>query len=70
MVGNAAALINGFNPYDGDVDKMKDSIISFMSELGMNGIYEFDMKLTRLLMYVLEDIEETLKIAKAKWIDD
>lgn len=24
-------------------------------------IYEFDMKLTRLLMYVLEDIEETLK---------
>lgn len=44
MVGNAAALINGFNPYDGNVEEMKKNILSFMSELKMNGIYEFDMK--------------------------
>ena len=44
MVGNAAALINGFNPFDGDVAQMKSDIISFMSDLKMSGIYEFDMK--------------------------
>ena len=44
MVGNAATLINGENTFDGNVDEMKKSILSFMEKLGMNGFYEFDMK--------------------------
>ena len=44
MVGNAATLINGFNTFNGDTTKMKESIKSFMEKLGMNGFFEFDMK--------------------------
>lgn len=44
MVGNAAALINGLNTYDGDVEQQKQNIITFMEKLGMNGFFEFDMK--------------------------
>ena len=44
MVGNAACLINGLNLYNGPVKEMRESIIKFMEELGMNGFYEFDMK--------------------------
>ena len=44
MVGNAAALINGYNSFDGDVTKAKKNIISFMEKLGMNGFFEIDMK--------------------------
>ena len=44
MVGNAAALINGFNTFDGDVEKAKQNILSFMQKLGMNGFFEVDMK--------------------------
>ena len=44
MVGNAAKLINGFNTFNGDTTKMKESIKSFMEKLGMNGFFEVDMK--------------------------
>ena len=44
MVGNAAALINGFNTFGIDPEPMKEKIITFMETLGMNGFYEFDMK--------------------------
>ena len=44
MVGNAATLINGFNTFLGDTNKMKESIKSFMEKLGMNGFFEVDMK--------------------------
>lgn len=44
MVGNAAALINGFNTFDGDSETMKEQIIKFSETLGMNGFFEFDMK--------------------------
>lgn len=44
MVGNAAALINGFNTFDGNTDAMKEKIIQFSETLGMNGFFEFDMK--------------------------
>jgi len=44
MVGNAATLINGFNTFQGDVSKMKKTIIQFMETLKMNGFFEFDMK--------------------------
>ena len=44
MVGNAATLINGFNTFNGDTTKMKESIKSFMEKLGMNGFFEVDMK--------------------------
>lgn len=44
MVGNAAALINGFNTFGGDTESMKKNIISFMENLKMNGFFEFDMK--------------------------
>ena len=44
MVGNAATLINGFNTFLGDTTKMKESIKSFMENLGMNGFFEVDMK--------------------------
>lgn len=44
MVGNAATLINGYNTFDGDVDLMKQNIIAFMEQIGMNGFFEFDMK--------------------------
>ena len=44
MVGNAAVLINNYNLYDGDIDKMKKTIHKFMTDLKMNGFYEFDMK--------------------------
>ena len=44
MVGNAAALINGLNTFDGDCEKTKKNIIEFMEKLGMNGFFEIDMK--------------------------
>lgn len=44
MVGNAAALINGLNLYDGNVLKIKEDMIKFMEKLGMNGFFEFDLK--------------------------
>lgn len=44
MIGNAAALINGLNTFDGDVEKAKKNIIEFMEQLGMNGFFEIDMK--------------------------
>ena len=44
MVGNAACLINGLNTFEGNVEEMKNNIISFMERLGMNGFFEFDMK--------------------------
>jgi len=44
MVGNAAALINGFNAFDGNVEQMKKDIITFMETLQMNGFFEFDLK--------------------------
>lgn len=44
MVGNAAALINGLNTFDGDVLEAKKAIITFMEKLGMNGFFEVDMK--------------------------
>lgn len=44
MVGNAAALINGLNTFDGDIEKAKKNIIEFMENLGMNGFFEIDMK--------------------------
>lgn len=44
MVGNAAALINGFNSFDGDTNAMKENIIQFSETLGMNGFFEFDLK--------------------------
>ncbi len=45
MVGNAAALINGLNTFDGNVEEMKENIKKFMEEkIKMNGFYEFDMK--------------------------
>ncbi len=44
MVGNAAALINGLNTFDGNFEEMKSNIITFMEQLGMNGFFEFDMK--------------------------
>ena len=47
MIGNAATLINGFNTFNGDTTKMKESIKSFMEKLGMNGFFEVDMKYDR-----------------------
>lgn len=44
MVGNAAALINGLNTFDGNVEEAKTNIIKFMEQLGMNGFFEVDMK--------------------------
>lgn len=44
MVGNAAALINGLNTFDGNVEEAKTNIIKFMEKLGMNGFFEVDMK--------------------------
>ena len=44
MVGNAAALINGLNTFDGNVEETKSNIIKFMEKLGMNGFFEIDMK--------------------------
>ncbi len=44
MVGNAAALINSLNTFDGDSETSKKNIIKFMENLGMNGFFEIDMK--------------------------
>lgn len=44
VVGNAAALINGLNTFDGNVEETKSNIIKFMEKLGMNGFFEIDMK--------------------------
>ena len=44
MVGNAALLINGFNTFDGNVDKQINNIISFIEKIGYMGFAEIDMK--------------------------
>lgn len=44
MVGNAALLINGFNTFDGNIDKQIDNIISFIEKIGYMGFAEIDMK--------------------------
>lgn len=44
MVGNAALLINGFNTFDGNVDKQINNIISFIEKIGYIGFAEIDMK--------------------------
>lgn len=44
MVGNAAALINGLNTFDGDSKKQIDNIIKFMEKIKYKGFAEIDMK--------------------------
>ena len=44
MVGNAALLINGFNTFDGNVDKQINNINSFIEKIGYMGFAEIDMK--------------------------
>lgn len=44
MVGNAAVLINGYNSFDGDTDKMIKTIKKFMEGINYQGFAEFDMK--------------------------
>ena len=44
MIGNAAALINGLNTFNGNVEKAKTNFIEFMEKLGMNAFFEIDMK--------------------------
>lgn len=44
MVGNAAVLINGFNTYDGNTEKMIETIKTFVEDIGYQGFAEFDMK--------------------------
>ena len=43
MIGNAAVLINGYSQFDG-VDKMVNTIKTFMEDIGYEGFAEFDMK--------------------------
>lgn len=44
MVGNAAILMNGYNTFDGNVEKMIKDIKTFMEKIGYMGFAEFDMK--------------------------
>lgn len=45
MVGNAATLINGFSTFpEAPIEKMKQSILSFMEKLDYSGFAEIDMK--------------------------
>ena len=43
MIGNAAVLINGYSTH-GDVNKMIDTIKTFMEDISYEGFAEFDMK--------------------------
>ena len=44
MVGNAAVLINGYNSYDGNIEKMTKNIKDFMESIKYQGFAEFDLK--------------------------
>lgn len=44
MVGNAAVLINGYNTFDVNTNKMVDDIKTFMDSIKYTGFAEFDLK--------------------------